>query len=45
MTRQKQTERWLEVIAASTLGVVAVATAWSGCNGEMPLRLGVRSEL
>ena len=33
MTRQKLIERWLEVIAAIMLGVVAVATAWSGYQG------------
>lgn len=33
MTSQKLTERWLEVIAALMLGVVAVATAWSGYQG------------
>ena len=33
MTRQKVTERWLEVVAAIMLGVVAVATAWSGYQG------------
>jgi len=33
MTRQKLIERWLEVAAAIMLGVVAVATAWSGYQG------------
>ena len=33
MTRQKLIERWLEVVAAIMLGVVAVATAWSGYQG------------
>ncbi len=30
LTRQQRTERWFEVITAIMLGVVAVATAWSG---------------
>src|SRR6266496_6304670 len=30
LTRQKRIERWFEVITAIMLGVVAVATAWSG---------------
>lgn len=30
LTRQQRIERWLEVITAIMLGVVAVATAWSG---------------
>src|SRR5437667_6516571 len=30
LTRQQRTERWLEVVTAIMLGVVAVATAWSG---------------
>jgi len=30
LTRQKRTERWFEVVTAIMLGVVAVATAWSG---------------
>src|SRR5437588_6914191 len=29
-TRQQRTDRWLEVVTAIMLGVVAVATAWSG---------------
>ena len=33
ITRRKVIERWLEVIAAIMLGVVAVATAWSGYQG------------
>ena len=33
ITRQKLTERWLEVISAIMLGLVAVATAWSGYQG------------
>jgi hypothetical protein len=33
LTRQKRTERWFEVITAIMLGVVAVATAWSGYQG------------
>ena len=33
LTRQLLTERWLEVISAIMLGVVAVATAWSGYQG------------
>ena len=30
LTRQQRTERWFEVVTAIMLGVVAVATAWSG---------------
>lgn len=30
LTRQERTERWFQVITAIMLGVVAVATAWSG---------------
>lgn len=30
LTRQQRTERWFEVVTAILLGVVAVATAWSG---------------
>src|SRR5438876_6783848 len=30
LTRQQRIERWFEVITAIMLGVVAVATAWSG---------------
>ncbi len=30
LTRQKRTERWFEVVTAIMLGVVAIATAWSG---------------
>ncbi len=30
LTRQKRIERWFEVITALMLGVVALATAWSG---------------
>src|SRR5205809_2110379 len=30
LTRQQLTERWFEVVTAIMLGVVAVATAWSG---------------
>jgi hypothetical protein len=33
VTRPKLTERWLEVISAVMLGLVAVATAWSGYQG------------
>jgi hypothetical protein len=33
ITRQQLIERWLEVISAIMLGVVAVATAWSGYQG------------
>ena len=33
LTPQQRTERWLEVMAAIMLGVVAVATAWSGYQG------------
>lgn len=30
LTRQQRIERWFEVVTAIMLGVVAVATAWSG---------------
>jgi hypothetical protein len=30
LSRQKRTERWFEVVTAIMLGVVAIATAWSG---------------
>ena len=30
LSRQQRTERWFEVVTAIMLGVVAVATAWSG---------------
>jgi hypothetical protein len=30
LTSQQRTERWFEVVTAIMLGVVAVATAWSG---------------
>lgn len=33
ISRPKLTERWLEVMSAIMLGVVAVATAWSGYQG------------
>jgi len=33
ITRPQLIERWLEVIAAIMLGVVAVSTAWSGYQG------------
>ena len=30
LTRQQRTDRWFQVVTAIMLGVVAVATAWSG---------------
>ena len=33
LTRRQLTERWFEVVSAVMLGVVAVATAWSGYQG------------
>src|ERR1700746_2712396 len=30
LTRQERTDRWFQVVPAIMLGVVAVATAWSG---------------
>ena len=30
LTRQQRTHRWFQVVTAIMLGVVAVATAWSG---------------
>src|SRR5262245_63200987 len=34
LTHQHWTQRWLELISALMLGVVAVATAWSGYQGS-----------
>jgi hypothetical protein len=30
LTKRQRTERWFEVVTAVMLGVIAVATAWSG---------------
>src|SRR3989454_8004749 len=50
LTRQQLTDRWFEVVTAIMLGVVAVATAWSGYQathwaGEQSTRYAQASAL
>ena len=50
LTRQKLINRWFEVVTAIMLGVVAVATAWSGYqatrwDGEQSTRYAQASVL